>query len=183
LARQAPGAGDRSLASPREWADAIPLQGSALVASGAALLAAGVAGAVLAGGGLVGVLVFGGLMTLGGGLAFLGADKARRARREPPGLRFSAVARERGRRIRSVMAATQGQWTHDDLRARLGWTEDAVVEGMLHLRETGQIVEDLDLETGKWVYRLQESDGSTAGSSMTLSLDDRVRRLAEHDPP
>ncbi len=185
LARRGPTRGSTAL---QRWADSWGATPRKMVGVGLSLAALGLGGASLNPLGFplgfLGVLVWSTLMTAGGGLFVLGVDKARRARIAPRGPSTSAreVFEERGRRVRTLMSSSGGDWTFDRLRTRLGWTEQAVVTALLHLRDSGQIIEDLNLETGKWVYRLQDPDLVGPAASGMMSLDDRARRHETTDP-
>ena len=44
-----------------------------------------------------------------------------------------------------------------------------LVQTLVALKDAGQVVEDLDLDTGEWVYRLQPSDEMGTRASMMLA--------------
>lgn len=46
--------------------------------------------------------------------------------------------------------------TVDEVAARLGWSERRTLEALVELIERGEAEEDLDLETGHWLYRRPE---------------------------
>ncbi len=117
--------------------------------------------------------LFGGMVTFGSGVAFLGGLK-RKSQLDavhalPPGPTVSpAVLAERGRRI-SGWLQERPQATFEELRQTLQWTESALVETLLHMKEAGVIDEDLDLDTGQWIYRMQSATQTGTAASLTLS--------------
>ncbi len=122
--------------------------------------------------------LFGGMVTFGGGVAFLGALKRKSqleaAQALPPAPTASPVVlAERGRRVR-VWLQERGQATFEDLTGALRWTEAALVETLMHMKEAGLIEEDLDLDTGQWVYRMQSA--TETGTAASLMLADRDAR-------
>ncbi len=150
------------------------------MAVGLGLVAAGVASAVVGVDALLAAVATSAAMTMGAGLFAMGLFRATR----PEGTALApagpspAVLEERARRIRRLMHEGGGAWTFELLTARLGWTERAVAEALAHMRDRGEIAEDLDLETGKWVYRPASGEpGET--SAVDLTLDDRLRRLRD----
>ncbi len=149
------------------------------MALGLVLAAAGVASAVVGVESLLVAVATSAAMTMGAGLFALGLHRLGGEDRPPalPGPRASrAVLDERARRIRRIMHEGGGAWTFELLQARLSWTERALAEALAYMRDRGEIVEDLDLETGKWVYR--PSTGEVGeGASTDMTLDDRLRRL------
>lgn len=162
------------------WVERSPIGAGKLVAGGLALAIAGALGALLMPGvGFFGTIALGSMFTLGGGLAFLGLRKLSR-RGSVPALGAPAAAPamlppsrarlmvERSRRLAAVL--DHGPSTFERLVATLRWTETAVLEALVYMKEAGVVVEDLDLDTGEWIYRLQDADFGTARS---LTLEDR----------
>jgi hypothetical protein len=159
----------------QRWVDGLSASPLSLGVVGLSVAAVGFAALANAPVTWIGAVLCKSAMAVGGGLAFLGLDKGRRARITPPPPVpvDRVVLEERSRRIRLLMAAGGAEWTFDLLRARLEWTDEAMVEALLHMRDGRQIIEDLNLDSGKWVYRLQDAP---PGSSATMTLDDRARR-------
>ena len=159
------------------WVEGSRVSAGKLVSGGLALAIAGALGALLIPGvGFFGTVALGSMFTLGGGLAFLGLRKLSRgsgsgaaAAAAPvlPPSRQQLMA-ERSRRMTAVLEG--GPSTFERLTTALRWTETAVLETLVFMKEAGIVVEDLDLDTGEWIYRLQDNDFGTAG---TMTLADR----------
>ena len=49
------------------------------------------------------------------------------------------------------------------------WTDRALVETLVAMKDAGALIEDLDLDSGEWVYRLQYGDAIGTPASMTLA--------------
>ena len=160
----------------RTWVDRSALPAGALVAGGLGLGLSGLALAVLIGWSGLGVAaIYSAMITLGGGLTFLGLLK--RKRPPPPALpapRTSPeVLNERGRRVHAALAQL-GDATFEALLRLLGWTESALLETLVQMKEAGVIEEDLNLDTGEWIYRSRNDLGM--GAAGGLMLEDRQAR-------
>lgn len=146
---------------------------------GAGIVAIGAVVASVAGG-LVATAIAGSMITIGGGVALLGVLKRKGRAPQPvparalPPASSTAVIAERSRRVATVLEQT-GRATFERLAARLRWTEPALLETLMAMTESGHLVEDLDLETGEWFYRLQATDFGT-GAALTLA-DRQARAL------
>ena len=121
--------------------------------------------------------LFGGMVTFGGGVAFLGGLKRKvqveAAKALPPAPIVSPVVlNERTRRVRDWLQS-RGQATFEEIAQALKWTEAALVETLLHMKETGALEEDLDLDSGQWVYRMQAA--TDTGTAASLMLSERAR--------
>jgi hypothetical protein len=161
-----------------EWVERSPLGARKLVGGGLALAIAGALGALLIPGvGFFGTVALGSMFTAGGGLAFLGLRKL--AKGSPGGAAASTgpamlppsrqqLMTERARRMRAVLE--RGPSTFERITATLRWTESAVLETLVFMKDAGVVIEDLDLDTGEWIYRLQDNDFGTTG---TMTLADR----------
>jgi hypothetical protein len=172
---------------PLTWSDRTPLSWKTIVLAGVGMLGIGLLGATLLPIGVVGLPVWGGLVTMGGGLVFLGGRKARMGRPVPPrALSASEVAvlQERARRVRArIQEGTGeggGEYTFERLVGELRWTDEAVLSALLHMRDTGDIIEDLNLDTGQWVYRLQDPAFS-AGSDLPPMLEERRAQYEDEE--
>lgn len=182
LVRAEENAPARSRADLRVWAERAPISSGAMVTTGLGIAALGGIGAlVVSGVGFFGMLALSTMFTLGGGLAFLGVLKRKgRARREEEELKAlppaspAAVIAERSRRVSAVLDQ-HGDLTFERLMAALRWTEGALLETLIAMKDAGQVVEDLDLDTGEWVYRSQLAELG-AGGPMTLA-DRQARQL------
>ena len=88
------------------------------------------------------------------------------------------LARTRGLRVAAVLSTSDEPLTVEGLAVRLSWTEDAVVGGLKQLQQEGRLVEDLDLDTGHWNYRLTTEDDDIAVPRRALPLSERATELA-----
>jgi predicted lipid-binding transport protein (Tim44 family) len=165
----------------RAWVDRTPMPWSGMLVGGMATAVIGLVLASMNPLGFLGVVAFSSMISLGGGLAVMGVLKRKRAqeRDEPRALPAPSATREvvaeRSRRVARVLASG-GQATFEDLIGRLRWTEKALIETLVHMKNTGAVEEDLDLDSGQWVYRVQEHDA--VGQPAALTLDERQ---AHHD--
>lgn len=165
---------DDSSGDLRSWVDKSDMPWSAMVLGGMGLGTLGMLLATVNPLGFLGVVAFSSMITLGGGLTFLGLMKRRRAQsqgalppaRTPQGRTDPTVLAERMRRVRSVIG--NRDWTFEGLMGQLRWTEAALVETLLEMKQRGVIEEDLDLDSGQWVYRAQVPEGSGSGRPPTL---------------
>lgn len=161
----------------RGWANRVPVSPAAMLAGGIAVAGIGVVLAALVSLGFFGTIAAGSMITAGGGIAFLGLLKW--VGREQPAAHKAlpagdpTVLRERARRVAAVLAQ-HGDATFERLLAQLRWTEQAMVDALVYMKDAGMVVEDLDLDSGEWVYRLQEGDA--AGTPASLTLADRQAR-------
>lgn len=158
----------------QRWSQRVPMTSGAMISAGG--IAAGL-GAILAFFnpiGFAGAAIFGAMITIGGGLFALGVAKAVGGGATAPVARRPSVdpnvMAERERRVRAVLDRV-GQATFEQLLGQLRWTQMAMLETLVHLKERGSIVEDLDLDTGEWVYRVQQD--ATMGLAASLTLAER----------
>jgi hypothetical protein len=153
------------------WAQRVPASAPAMMVGGAVIGLLGGLLAVLNPLGFLGVAIFGGMITFGGGIAWLGAAKARGgAAPDPRPFVDPRVLAERGRRVATLLGQL-GQATFEVLLGRLRWTEQALIETLVDMKDGAVLVEDLDLETGEWVYRMQS--GGEIGTRGSMMLDER----------
>jgi len=88
---------------------------------------------------------------------------------------------ERSRRVRAILAGASSAselHTFERLVQESRWTQAAMLSTLLHMKERGEVVEDLNLDTGEWVYSLAE-DAVAAGPG-SLMLEERT---AQASPP
>lgn len=146
----------------------LPLSRSGMMVWGATLAVLGAVLAAVVPVGFVGAVLFGGMMTFGAGIAFLGARKRTLAADAPRAAIDPHVTAERTRRVHAVLSRT-GASTFERLLGQLRWTERALVETLLSMKDAGSVIEDLDLDTGEWIYRLQYTDAIGSAGPMTLA--------------
>ncbi len=168
------------------WVRRSGLPRSAFIGGGLALCGAGLILASVGVGGFVAGAAISGMITLGGGLTFLGFLKGRETKDRPPALGAApaqapepgpktspVVLAERGRRIVALLGE-RGPLTFEAIVAELRWTQAAVLETLVSLKGDGTIEEDLELESGQWIYK--SSVASAVGTPGSLMLDDRIAR-------
>jgi hypothetical protein len=88
---------------------------------------------------------------------------------------------ERVRRVRAILArATSASelYTFERLVQESRWTQAAMLSTLLHMKERGEVVEDLNLDTGEWVYSLAEDAVAVGPGSLMLE-----ERTAQASPP
>jgi len=159
----------------RSWVEKSPLPPGGLLLGGLGLGLVGLGLGLALPLSLGTATLFGGMVTFGGGVAFLGALKrksqleAAQAQALPPAPTVSpAVLAERGRRVRGWLQERR-QATFEELTQALRWTESALVETLMHMKQAGVLEEDLDLDTGQWVYRMQSATETGTAASLMLS--------------
>lgn len=171
-ARQQPEGGDL-----REWVRESKVSSGALVTTGLVLAAVGGIGALIVTSSVLGIVAVTSMITAGTGLAFLGALKRKDREAQPkalPPASSTTVLAERARRIQSVLDA--GDHTFEQLLGKLRWTESALLEALVVMKDAGQVVEDLDLDSGEWVYRSAFAGYGGVGTAGALSLAERQAR-------
>jgi hypothetical protein len=161
----------------RVWVDRTPVPWSGMVLGGMVTAVIGLVLASMNPLGFLGVVAFSSMISIGGGLAVMGALKRKREhersesrRALPAATATPEVIAERARRVARVLESG-GQATFEQLVARLRWTEKALIEALVHMKNAGAVEEDLDLDSGQWVYRVQDQD--LAGTPANLTLDER----------
>lgn len=88
---------------------------------------------------------------------------------------------ERSRRVRAILSnATSASelYTFERLVKESRWTQAAMLSTLLHMKERGEVVEDLNLDTGEWVYSV--ADDAVAAGAGSLMLEERT---AHASPP
>jgi hypothetical protein len=167
----------------RAWVDRTPVPWSGMVIGGMATAVIGLVLASINPLGFLGVVAFSSMISIGGGLAVMGGLKRKREharesemRALPAASATPQVIAERARRIATVLES-DGQATFEDLVRRLRWTEKALIEALVHMKNVGAVEEDLDLDTGQWVYRVQDSDHDLAGTPAGPTLEERHARV------
>ncbi|MBV1858073.1 MAG: hypothetical protein KUG77_06645 [Nannocystaceae bacterium] len=157
----------------RTWVEKSPLPSGGLLFGGIGLALVGLGLGLALPLSMGTATLFAGMVTFGSGVAFLGGLKRKSqveaAHALPPAPTVSpAVLAERGRRVRDWLQERR-QATFEELQQALRWTESALVETLVHLKEAGVVEEDLDLDTGQWVYRMQSATQTGTAASLMLS--------------
>lgn len=161
----------------REWVQQSGVSPSALVTTGLGLALVGAVGVLLVTSSVLGIIAFTSMATAGAGLAFLGVLKRKDRDTQPkalPPASSGTVLAERARRVQAVLDG--GDHTFEQLLGRLRWTETALIEALVVMKDSGQIVEDLDLDSGEWIYRSAYTGFGAVGSPGALSLSERQAR-------
>jgi len=160
--------------------DRIPFSPRTLVMAG---LAAAIAGTVVnvvlgAWNDPLGVLVRGGILfPLGISVVTLGAAK-QYLRRKPETRHRAALGDNADRYVdvlRKILAQASPQQTIGWIRQRTGWPEADVVHALALLRTRGELLEEIDLESGEFYYVAQPQP-------LTLGPADLDTRLANLTP-
>jgi hypothetical protein len=162
----------------REWVHQSRLSPKTMVSGGLVLAAVGGLGALLLTPGFFGMMILSSMFTVGGGVAFLGVLKRKGRKEEPkalPPASSATVIAERARRVATLLDRG-GDYTFERLLTQLRWTEPALLETLLAMKEAGQVIEDLDLDTGEWIYRSTTADYGTAAPGGGMTLADRQAR-------
>lgn len=74
-----------------------------------------------------------------------------------------ALVAERSRRVRAILRGG-GPTTFERIKSELKWTQVALVSTLVHMKEQGEVIEDLSLDTGEWVYTLADNQDAVLGS-------------------
>lgn len=132
---------------------------------------------------LTGLVLANLLFSAGAGLGVLAlARRATAARGAPPALPGGrvdpSVLAERCRRVRAILR--DGPRTFERMGSELRWTQVALVSTLVHMKEHGEVIEDLSLDTGEWVYTLAEGPSELAGPP-TLAERQAQAGAAEED--
>ena len=153
-----------------------------LLASGTALTALGAVTLGMFPFSLVGLVLTNLLFSAGAAFVVLGLIKRWSASSQQapaqPALRVDPrVLAERCRRVRAILRRGAGPYTFERLVHESKWTQAAMLSTLLHMKEQGEIVEDLNLDTGEWVY--SPADGSEAPTAATSPMLEERRALDE----
>ena len=171
----------------RGWLVATPGTWLSMIGVGAASAGVGMALSVL--GTRVLTLMFANSMLSAGlCLLFLGVLKRVWARQMPgptpapvPAPVEAKLLAERARRVRAILARASSAselFTFEQLIKESRWTQAAMLSTLLHMKERGEVVEDLNLDTGEWVYSLAEDAVAVGPGSLMLE-----ERTAQASPP
>lgn len=147
---------------------AISAPWTVLLGSGAACVGLGVLTLGLFPFSVMGLVLTNLLFSAGAGLGVLALAKRSSDAKEhaAPALPAAVDPRlmaERRRRVRAALRGA-GPRTFERLSAELKWTQVVMVSTLVHMKELGEVVEDLSLDTGEWVYTLAEGSDELAAS-------------------
>jgi len=89
----------------------------------------------------------------------------------------SSVDQQRAQRLAAALSTAPGPVAIEEIAQVMRWTPQAVATGLKVLADRGEVVEDLDLETGHWIYVLASRQGvSSTGSVEDISLEERIEQ-------
>lgn len=172
-----PDARDWLVRSPGSWQG---LVGTGLMLAGSGLLL-GILGPVM-----LTLWIANSLLSAGACLVFLGFVKRVWSRVQPslappPAQVDPRLLAERSRRVRTILARAPAAevYTFERLVHESKWTQAAMLSTLLHMKERGELIEDLNLDTGEWVYSLTEDP--VAGAPGSLMLEERTVQDPERD--
>jgi hypothetical protein len=172
-----PDARDWLVRSPGSWQG---LVGTGLMMAGSGLLL-GILGPVM-----LTLWIANSLLSAGACLVFLGFVKRVWSRTQPapapaPAPVDPRLLAERTRRVRAILARAPSVevYTFERLVHESKWTQAAMLSTLLHMKERGELIEDLNLDTGEWVYSLTEDP--VAGAPGSLMLEERTVQDPERD--
>lgn len=155
----------------------LPAHWPTLLVGGVALAAFGALGLVLAdtflGLMLANTFVSGGALIAVLGLLKRWSGVVRPAPALPASGIDARVLAERCRRVRGLLHRGVGEYTFERLVRELKWTQAAMLSTLLHMKEQGEIVEDLNLDTGEWVYSLAVGLDAPTPASTSPMLEER----------
>lgn len=140
-----------------------------LFGSGAACVALGALTLGLFPFSVVGLVLTNLLFSAGAGLAVLGLAKRSSSASSasspalPAARADPSLFAERSRRVRAILRDS-GPRTFERIKSELKWTQVALVSTLVHMKEQGEVVEDLSLDTGEWVYTLSDNPDAVLGS-------------------
>lgn len=172
-----PDARDWLVRSPGSWQG---LVGTGLMMAGSGLLL-GILGPVM-----LTLWIANSLLSAGACLVFLGFVKRVWSRTQPvlapaPAPVDPRLLAERTRRVRAILARAPSVevYTFERLVHESKWTQAAMLSTLLHMKERGELIEDLNLDTGEWVYSMTEDP--VAGAPGSLMLEERTAQSPERD--
>lgn len=108
-------------------------------------------------------------------LAVFGGGAALYVRRDSRG-DTSPEKSKRQRRLVNSLNEANSPLRVEDLQNRFGWSEKETVDALASLVEQGEIEEDLDPDTGHWVYELANEDRDALDQVDRRSLPVEERR-------
>lgn len=75
-----------------------------------------------------------------------------------PSARDVQLTAERASRVRAHLLSASSAETVEEIARALGWSNEAVAAGLVELVARGQVAEDIDLDSGHWLYRLDDDE-------------------------
>jgi hypothetical protein len=93
---------------------------------------------------------------------------------------LDALAMQRCERIMAHLASRESPASVEQLIGELGWSEEAVVNGLDAGVRQDRIEEDLDLQTGQWGYAAASEQPGDSESRKVLPIDERAAQLEDN---
>lgn len=94
---------------------------------------------------------------------------------------MSEVELERRKRVAALLQASKKPLSVEELQAQLEWTDQALLSTLQLMLRKELLKEDLDLDSGHWVYTLTSTDRSPPAleeeESSSLTVSDQLKRL------
>lgn len=169
----------------RTWLVRTPGSWLGMIGVGAASAGVGVMLSVV-GGRVLTLLFANSMLSAGLCLLVLGLLKRMLMRQAPESAQAPApepvdakLLAERSRRVRAILSratAASELYTFEQLVKESHWTQAAMLSTLLHMKERGEVVEDLNLDTGEWVYSL--ADEPMAAAAGSLMLEERTAQVS-----
>jgi hypothetical protein len=116
-------------------------------------------------------------------IGFLGISMLRGALSRADNLKLLAkqeqIATDRARHIESVLRVFDYPLTVEEIARKIGFTNEAVIEGLHALVTESKVTEDVHLETGEWTYALPNTQAARIqGAGSIDALDMEIERAA-----
>jgi hypothetical protein len=116
-------------------------------------------------------------------IGFLGISMLRGAMSRADNLQLLAkqaqIAADRARHIESVLRVFDYPLTVEEIGRKVGFTNEAVIEGLHTLVAESKVIEDVHLETGEWTYALPNTQAARIqGAGSIDALDMEIERAA-----
>jgi len=86
---------------------------------------------------------------------------------------------KRAKRIRDLLLDQPREWRAEELQRELNWTEEKVLTGLAHGVEEGMIREDLDADSGHWVYTASTATLEEDVPERTLPAAERAEKIRQ----
>lgn len=96
----------------------------------------------------------------------------------------ATLGRTRAERIAHALATSTRPVTMEELGAYLKWSPDAVAHGLQTLVDEGELIEDIDFDTGQWHYTVEDSAAAEHGAppskpSLEAQIEEAWRQASE----
>ena len=169
-----------AMVRPRLGGLRLPLRSRRFYRSMGLLYIAG-SGVLLGAGLAAGTVLYGALWA--SVIGFLGISMLRGAMSRADNLKLLAkqaqITTDRSRHIESVLRVFDYPLTVEEIARKVGFTNEAVVEGLLALVAESKVTEDVHLETGEWTYALPNTQAARIqGAGSIDALDMEIERAA-----